>query len=321
MRTGTAFRAAAATLIVLFLFCRQVWAWSDLVVFGDSLSDTGNLASVTVDFPWPYYRNRVSNGPLAVDVLADALGLSAEASLHLAGKSGGSNYAVDGANAGGSEREDLPTQLQVHLDRHGGLAISEALYVVMIGGNDLRDARNQSDAAQAERIVDDAVAAIRQAISALLTKGAGKVLVVNGPDIGRIPETLKKEQQTPGIAARATLLTRRFNAALGRAVDSLSTQYGVEIAQFDLFAYFNQLLADAAAHGFTNTTEGCFNPRRYEFHPECEWGSRFDRFVFFDSLHPTAKTHRLIGEAIIAALRQPAKKPVDLSPVLMLLLD
>jgi hypothetical protein len=36
-----------------------VWSYSELIVFGDSLSDTGNLASLTIDFPRPYYKNRV----------------------------------------------------------------------------------------------------------------------------------------------------------------------------------------------------------------------------------------------------------------------
>ncbi len=62
-------------------------------MLGDSLSDTGNFASITFDFPWPYYKNRVSNGPLAVDVLAAKRGLSAETFLHLVSESGGGNVA------------------------------------------------------------------------------------------------------------------------------------------------------------------------------------------------------------------------------------
>lgn len=58
------------TSIILLTLSRPVWAYSELIVLGDSLSDSGNLASLTIDFPWPYYENRVSNGALAVDVLA-----------------------------------------------------------------------------------------------------------------------------------------------------------------------------------------------------------------------------------------------------------
>ena len=58
-------------------------SFSRLYVFGDSLSDTGNAASVVNDLPPPYYKNRFSNGPVAVEVLAKKLGLSADASLYL----------------------------------------------------------------------------------------------------------------------------------------------------------------------------------------------------------------------------------------------
>ncbi len=41
--------------------------FSQLYTFGDSLSDTGNLASITLDFPPPFFMNRISNGPVAVE--------------------------------------------------------------------------------------------------------------------------------------------------------------------------------------------------------------------------------------------------------------
>jgi len=309
------------SIILLTLSC-PVLAYSELTVLGDSLSDTGNLASLTIDFPWPYYKNRVSNGPLAVDVLAAEKGLSAEASLHLVSGSGGGNFAVDGANAGGNSPEDLSEQLRAHLARQNGQVIESALYVVMVGGNDLRDARNRASSAEAEAIVDSAVTAIQQTLSTLLQKGAAKILVVNAPDIGRIPETLERAQQNPAIVARSTQLSSRFNSALGVEVDALRSLYGTALVEFDLFSYFNQLLDNAASHGFTNTDEGCFNPDGYSFHPDCFSlsGIKFDRFVFFDSIHPTAKTHRLIGEAMDKVLQESAPDTDVIMPILWYLL-
>lgn len=310
-------------LLLMLILGRPVSAFSELIVFGDSLSDTGNLASLSpIDFPWPYYDNRVSNGPLAVDVLATERQLSADASQHLVSQSGGGNFAVDGANAGGSNFEDLSVQLQAHLERQGDQVAGSALYVVMIGGNDLRDARNKESAAEAEAIVDNAVAAIRQTLSTLLQKGAAKILVVNAPDIGRIPETLEKAKQDPSVVARSTLLSLRFNSALGAVVDSLQSQFGEALVEFDLFNYFNRLLENAANYGFTNTEEGCFNPENYSFHPDCFSfpDIRFDRFVFFDSIHPTEKTHRLIGEALDHALQEPAPDASVIMPILWYLL-
>lgn len=313
---------ARILLLLALILSRPVWAFSELIVFGDSLSDTGNLASLTIiNFPWPYYNNRVSNGPLAVDVLAAERGLSAEASMHLVSGSGGGNFSVDGANAAGKSPEDLFVQLQAHLDRQGSQVLERALYVIMIGGNDLRDARNKDSATEAEAIVDDAVAAIQQTLLTLLKKGAAKILVVNAPDIGRIPETLEKAQQDPSIVARSTQLSRRFNSMLGAEVDVLQSQFGAALVEFDLFSYFNHLLDNAATYGFSNTDEGCFDPEwPFTFHPDCDLGASFDSFVFFDSIHPTAKTHLLIGEAMDAVLQEPASDAAVIMPILWYLL-
>lgn len=312
-----------ALLLLMLCASRPGWAYSGLFVFGDSLSDTGNLASLSpINFPWPYYQNRVSNGPLAVDVLAEQRDLSAEASLHLVSTSGGGNFAVDGAKAGDSDRVDLAAQLQAHLDRHSGQVDVSALYVVMIGGNDVRSARNSGSPTEAQAIVGNAVAAIQQTLSTLLQKGVTKLLVVNVPDIGRIPETIEKGQLDPDIVLRSTQLSRQFNAALGSVIAALQLQYGEVLVEFDLFTYFNQLLDNAASHGFTITDEGCFNPGDYSFHPDCFSfsGIKFDNFVFFDSIHPTARTHLLIGKALDMALQEPASDTDVIMPILWYLL-
>jgi phospholipase/lecithinase/hemolysin len=308
-------------LLFTVSLCRPAWGYSELIIFGDSLSDTGNLASVTTNFPWPYYDNRVSDGTLAVDALASAYGLSAAPSLHLISASGGGNFAVDGANASENDAQDLQIQLQSHLGRHAGQIVKDALYVVMIGGNDLRAARNNDSEVAAYSIVDGAVAEISTTLSILLQLGATKILVVNAPDIGRIPETLQKSQRDPGIKARSTGLANRFNTRLGLIIRSLRSRYGTAIVEFDLFTHFNQILDNSLKYGFTNSEEGCFNPNNYSFHSDCQYGQEFDRFVFFDSIHPTAKTHKLIGEAMVVAVRQSPQKETTIAPILMFLLN
>lgn len=47
--------------------------FSAMYVFGDSLSDTGNLKAVTQD---PNMPSRFTNGPVVVEVIANALGLT-----------------------------------------------------------------------------------------------------------------------------------------------------------------------------------------------------------------------------------------------------
>ena len=49
--------------------------FTSVIVYGDSLSDNGNLYALTGQPPAPYYNGRFSNGPVAVEYLASTLGV------------------------------------------------------------------------------------------------------------------------------------------------------------------------------------------------------------------------------------------------------
>ena len=104
---------AAACIVLLAWNGAKTHAavFTDIVSFGDSLSDTGNLFAVTSNpfnaallalfFPEldppipsaPYYNGRFSNGPVWVERLAVRLALETP----LPSENGGGNYAVGGA--------------------------------------------------------------------------------------------------------------------------------------------------------------------------------------------------------------------------------
>ena len=68
--------------------------YTNMFVFGDSLSDSGNvydLTAGTLPAP-PYTRGRFANGPVYAEYMADRLGLPLDNVL-----SGGTNYAFGGA--------------------------------------------------------------------------------------------------------------------------------------------------------------------------------------------------------------------------------
>jgi phospholipase/lecithinase/hemolysin len=79
--------------------------FTNLYVFGDSLSDSGNLFALTGGTlpPSPPYAGKMSNGPVAVEYLAANLGLPiAPAGIpHVPGYDlGGNNFALVGAATG-----------------------------------------------------------------------------------------------------------------------------------------------------------------------------------------------------------------------------
>ena len=74
--------AALKSALILTLFCRslrrpgEAAPITSVIAYGDSLSDNGNLFGA-IGFPPspPYFQGRASNGPVAVEYLAAALGV------------------------------------------------------------------------------------------------------------------------------------------------------------------------------------------------------------------------------------------------------
>jgi outer membrane lipase/esterase len=265
--------------------------FSALYGFGDSLSDTGNIAiALGGSLPPPYDASRFTNrAPVAVEALASALGLTAAPAL-----GGGTNFAFGGARTGA----DLaPPGLLTQVGLFNGLpgpADAAALYFVFAGGNDLRDAA--VDPANAVPIVSAAAGNMATALSLLYTEGARNFFVPNLPNIGRTPEAI-----AAGNAAGAEALSGLFNFLLAAQLDVFAaTRPDAVIYRFDTFAFLEGVIASATALGFTNTTDQCILTD----------GCNPEEFVFFDGVHPTARTHELFGAAMAQSV--PVPEPATL---------
>lgn len=288
-------------------------SFSKLFIFGDSLSDNGNLAALP-DFDFlnqPPYENAFSNGRPAVEVLAEKLDLSADPSLFLVGLNAGTNYSVAGARARGNEVIDLRSQIGAFLSDVGFAAPDDALYVVFIGGNDVRDARDERHLSDVIDILEEAVEAIDEAIRTLVASGAKSILVVNSPDVADAPETAAISQNlgVKKFVFLTKLKTRFFNRRLARSVAKIEKELDVDLVDFDLFSFFGSVIRNGSALGFSNTTEGCFSSVTFTFNLGCENGANFDKFVFFDEFHPTARTNERTGRAFSALVPEPMTAP------------
>lgn len=290
--------------------------YNQIYVFGDSLSDTGNLKAVTQD---PNIPERFTNGAVAVEVLAAQLGLSLSPSYHLLPPqitlgNYGNNYAIAGAIATDEDGDpstpdiNLPTQVGAFLQIHGFQAPQDALYVVMIGGNDIRAARSllvEGDLGarrDANKLLKQAVKSVEAQISTLISAGAQNIVVVNAPDIGAIPETdLVSAQAASGadsmrdkIVAKklekfTRVLTAVYNGRLSAAVSDIEDATGLDIVEYDLFNFLDDTIDNFQEYGYTNNTDACvYAITGGGFNPECN----FETFVFFDEIHPTAVTHQ-----------------------------
>ena len=111
---------------------KSTGSYSQIVVFGASLSDNGNAVSIVPGlFPGaPYYPGRASNGLLWIDLVAEELGNSVNPFVN-----GGTNYAVGGARTcaiSGTSINPFDMCYQATLYLTGALnkADADALYVV-----------------------------------------------------------------------------------------------------------------------------------------------------------------------------------------------
>ena len=279
-----------------------------IVVFGDSLSDTGNVFAVTelvleesIPVSPPYFRGRFSNGPVWVEILAEMLGLKLSPFLK-----GGTNFAFGGAETGLDKKalfehdidELIPsirTQVTTFLVQHlFDKADPAALYIIWGGANDLRDAlvTTTDPFAEARVAVNNLVAAIED----LADARAVYFLVPNMPNLGRTPES---RIRGPEAVARATAVSVAFNNALATALDAIEAEHHITIIRLDTFARLEEIIANPARFGFTNVTDTCLAGDPFAGGTPC---TQPEVHLFWDSIHPTAAAHALLAGFAFAAL-------------------
>ena len=276
--------------------------FDSIVVFGGSVSDSGNafaLTGISNRPPYdqldpflvptgPYSKggNHFSNGATWVELYANPRGLARSVNPAFRGSSPyATNYAVGAARSTDVPGTfDMPEQIAAFLNDFGGIAPSDALYVIDFGGNDVRDALASGNPA----ILSNALQAIADNVGLLYAAGARKFLFLNVANIGRLPAVLILDQLFPGASAAATALTLGFNSGLDVIIGGLSLAPGAEVELLDVFETVEDLIADPQAYGLSNVVNACITPNVPPFTCKNE-----DEYLFWDGIHPT-KTVQVI---------------------------
>lgn len=256
-------------------------AFSRIVVFGDSLSDTGNFYRLTENQvpPSPYFDGRFSNGRLWIEYLAEDLGMQVLPK---------DNYAVAGATTGhdnsnngllGLQYPGLQDQISEFLSSHQTDGVDPAaLYVIWAGANDFF-VLLQSGGSPAN-LIPNGVNNTARAITSLWEAGARQILVVNVPDLGLTPFGINS-----GMNGQITLLCGAYNHALEATLDGLANT-GIPTMHVDAFGALQAMVGSPTVFGFTNVTESFLAV-----------GGDPSRFLFWDAVHPTTRGHGVLANA------------------------
>lgn len=285
-----------------------------MVVFGDSLSDPGNYFAAfhevsqrpfepVPDAPYAMGGMHYSNGDTWIEQLGRDLnaGDSTGPALRRAGSA--SNYAIGRARARSGAAAfphfDLSTQVGMFLGQTGGRAPEDALYVLWIGANDLKDAleslASDPTSATAIGIIQQAVYSTAGHMQALWNAGARRFLLVDIPDLAITPYIIGLGPIAQYVAGE---MTGAYNDGLGQVVSGLSILPGINIMRFDVNVALEAAVLDPSATRIRDFDTPCLKfavvADAVCDHP--------DRYLFWDAIHPTKTGHELIADGARATL-------------------
>jgi len=273
--------------------------FSGTYIFGDSLNDAGVFGS----------RFTTNPGLVAPMYLGQYYGFTSTPFT-----ANGNDYAIGGALVNQPQGNlppgfpDLSVTAQINLFLSKGLPDRNALYQVDGGGNDLFNAfvayvqAGQTPAAQAvmQATVAKAAVDLAAAAGALKAAGAQYVFVQNVFDAGKSPAAAAFG---PAAQAGLTQLSGLFNTTLNQAIG----QAGLNVVQFNSFAWLNEVVANPSLYGFANATGvACTTSSALNCTPATLVAPNANlSYVFADGKHGTTGAYLALAQAMNSMLTGP----------------
>ena len=267
--------------------------FTSLVIFGDSLSDVGNIASSSIGiYPGKYYyANRFSNGAVWVETLATGLGLPATKRSTL---TGGNNFAYGGAQTSGTGGfegaliRDLDEQVTQYLNQR--TVDPTGLYVVFAGSNDFIGGQTNVSI-PANNLLND--------VARLYSAGVRNFLIPNLPLLGYTP----RFNGSATTAATYNTRSTQFNAAVDAGIAALAgSDEHLSIFRLDVASIFVDAITNPAKFNLANVTA----PAAPGLEPgDSSYSTSLiapnaSEYLFWDDLHPTATVHSILAARALA---------------------
>jgi outer membrane lipase/esterase len=294
--------AALAALLIGAVANTQAASYSNLYIFGDSLSDSGTFGPMLGVGRYAHFTTKpgavwaenvgASYGLSVTPAYTATPGATVALDFHLSAS--GNNLAIGDARINAAppsntpEAANLPSvRMQVDGFLARGALDPSALYVISGGHNDVfAQLGGAPEAAQTAMVTaaDDLTAQVTRLQSA----GARHLIVVGIMDISQTPIG---RAQTPADAAQLKDLIATFETQLTAGLA------GKNLLYFNTGRLLDTVLADPAAFGFTNTTD-----------PACgvvdalQCQVPANGHLFADNKHPSTSMHRVISDWVYGSL-------------------
>lgn len=273
---------------------------TSLVVFGDSLSDTGLVwqrlqtqAGLNLPVSPPYAQGRFSNGPVAVEYMAQSLGATLD------------NHAWGGATTGEDNVLDqaalahtgVTAQIAQYLQGRQGQPLDEsAVYMLWAGANDLIYTPDEATAVQAG-------AQLMQGVEALYQAGARRFFLPSIPDLSWLPLLGGPENALPYHA-----ISVRFNQVLEEGLGGMRAAHADAVwASFDTPA----LIGSLASQSGLDVQAPCVKSFPGVFTKVQAVCSTPEAHMFWDSSHFTTGIHAQLGQAFAASWMAAVPEPAS----------
>ncbi|MGL4767771.1 MAG: SGNH/GDSL hydrolase family protein [Formosimonas sp.] len=272
-------------------------AYSNVVVFGDSLSDGGIYGS----------RFTTNPGLTAAEYFAQDMGHTLNTST-----TGGTNYAQGGARVAtnslttpaGFAQRPISTQVTEYLTANNGVADPNAIYVIQGGANDVFQnmAAVQAGAMTAAQFQSSLIAAgsaFADQVVRLSSSGARYIVVPNLPNLGA----------TPAFAGAASATGSAASQGYNQVVQTALSTYGINVIALDSYNLLNEIVANPSAYGFTNATGvACTSASSITCSPATLVApNAASTYVFADGVHPTTAAHKLNAQYMTSVVNAPTQ--------------
>jgi outer membrane lipase/esterase len=270
--------------------------YSNMVVFGDSLSDMHNTKGAPAtnnnpDGSQPLWANDVRQSLFPNQTMYASTKIP-----KTTGQIYSTDYAYGGAITGGKGNEPtLIAQVSQYLKSVNNKASPTTLYLIWGGGNDLLADLNKIPHDTLQKGFPSVTPTINNLTSIVTTlkqhgATADHIFVLDMADLANTPRAHALTHNDPTKLGLITAFTALYNTALKNTLSEYIPNNNIVL----ISKLAETINTNPSKYGFTDLHDSCVAAKKM---PSCTG------FQFYNDIHPTIKSHALIAQTVLSSIK------------------